>query len=176
MSGAGHPRIAPRTLVYFLWRALLPTLGANRWAPSSLACSCLCLSQVCEDAAVGQCPLVADLVWSRRCKKPLQGGQPEDSWKIQCFTCPELILARFGRPKMDKEGGRRELQASAYPVCVRAACEHPGPRRNPSSHESHHCTVHWSHVQFNGTLILWHLKAFWRSVWLWIIHLPCNNI
>lgn len=161
MSGAGHPRIAPRALVYSSWRALLLTAGANPWVPwPAPACA---YPQVCGDAAVGQCPLVADLVWSRRRKKSLQGGQPEDSWKMQCLTCPELILACFGHLKMDREGGRRELQTSACPLCVTAACEHPGPQRNRISHESHHCTAHRSHVnsmEFNGTLILWHLKSF----------------
>lgn len=92
-------------------------------------------------------------------KSSCKWRQPEGSWKISCLTCPEMILGCSGHPKMDREGGRKELQAPAYPLCLSAACELPGPWRNPSN-ESNHCTIHWSHVQFDGTLILWHMKGF----------------
>lgn len=155
MSGTGHPRIAPRALFCFLWRAL-PSAGSKSLLPELPGPLVPVPIPVCGEPQLDTAHLWLTSLGAEDAKNPFWEG---NSLKTQCFSCPELVLACFGHPKKDREGERRELLAAVYPLRVRAAYERPGHLKNSSSQESHLCTGHCSRAQFSGTLILWHLRA-----------------
>lgn len=82
----------------------------------------------------------------RLLKNVVLGLSRDDSW---------LLWA----PQNGQGGRKKGITGPAYPLCLRAACELPGPRGNPR-YELNHCTIHWSHVQLDGTLVFWHMKGF----------------